>query len=406
MTARRQVAFRINPHRRPFNPDGLAFLSEQVARSVRQFHAGLPGYQPTPLHALPALSKALGVGSVFVKDESLRFGLNAFKGLGGSYAIAMYISKQLLGRDTVCTYAELTSATVRERIGELTFVTATDGNHGRGVAWTAQQLGVKAIVYMPEGSSPVRAENIRSHGAQCTITEHNYDDTVRLAAEAAETQGWVLLQDTAWPGYETIPAWIMQGYLTLASETYEKLQEAGAGQPTHVFLQAGVGSFAAAIMGYCLSSARGEMPRIAIVEPDQADCLFRSAGSVDGSAEIVSGSMPTIMAGLACGEPSSVSWPLVRDHADILCSVEDRVAADGMRILAAPLPDGDPRIVSGESGAVGAGLLYAIMQDAEHGDLRKALGLDSSSRVLLISTEGDTSPDIYRRIVWLGSDGR
>ncbi|MPN24256.1 Diaminopropionate ammonia-lyase [bioreactor metagenome] len=191
--------------------------------------------------------------------------------------------------------------------------------------------------------------------------------------------------------------------MTLACEAYAQLQQAGVDQPTHVFLQAGVGSFAAAIMGYCLSNACAAQPRIVIVEPDQADCLFRSARTADGSAEIVAGSMPTIMAGLACGEPSSVSWPLVRDHADVLCSAEDRVAADGMRILASPLP-GDPRIVSGESGAVGAGLLYAIMRDADLNVMKDTLGLDSSSRVLLISAEGDTSPDVYRDIVWLGSD--
>lgn len=406
MTARRKIEFQANAHRRSLDPSALAFLSEDVARSVRRFHAGLPGYAETPLHSLPALSRTLDLGAVFVKDESRRFGLNAFKGLGGSYAIAMHVSKNLLGRDEVCSYEELSSAAVRARIGGLTFVTATDGNHGRGVAWTAEQLGVKAIVYMPKGSSPVRAENIRSHGAQCTITEHNYDDTVRMAAEAAEANGWVLLQDTAWPGYETIPSWIMQGYLTLVSEAYEQLPQSGVDRPTHVFLQAGVGSFAAAIMGYCLSRAGNEPPRIVIVEPDQADCLFRSARTVDGRAEIVSGSMPTIMAGLACGEPSSVSWPLVRDHADVFCSVEDRVAADGMRILAAPAPDGDPPIVSGESGAVGAGLLYAIMQDPDLDPLKRQLGLDRESRVLLISTEGDTSPDIYRSIVWLGGDDR
>ncbi len=404
MTVRRKIEFQFNPHRQPLDTSTLAFLSDDVVQSVRNFHANLPGYARTQQHSLPALSRKLGLGAVFVKDESTRFGLNAFKGLGGSYAVAMHISKNILGRNTVCSYEELRSESVRSRIKDLTFVTATDGNHGRGVAWTAEQLGVKASVYMPKGSSPVRAENIRSHGAQCTITELNYDDTVRMAAKAAETNGWVLLQDTAWPGYETVPLWIMQGYLTLASEAFEQMCELGVDHPTHVFLQAGVGSFAAAIMGYCLSQAGSKPPCIAIIEPDEADCFLRSAATVDGRAEIVSGDMPTIMAGLACGEPSSLSWPLIRDHADIFFSVEDRVAADGMRILAAPAPNGDPPIISGESGAVGAGLLYAIMQDPDLIPVKHKLSLDNESRVLLISTEGNTSPEIYQRIVWLGDN--
>lgn len=406
MTARRKVNFQVNAHQRTLNAADLAFLSEDAARSARRFHAGLPGYEKTPLWSLAALSRTLGVGAIFVKDESRRFGLNAFKGLGGSYAIAMHISKTVLGRDTICSYEELTSAPMRARIKEMTFVTATDGNHGRGVAWTAQQLGVRAMVYMPKGSSPARADNIRAHGAQCTVTEHNYDDTVHMAAQAADAHGWVLLQDTAWPGYETIPSWIMQGYLTLASEAYEQLEQSALGMPTHVFLQAGVGSFAAAIMGYCLSRADGRRPRVVVMEPDHADCLYRSSRSARGTAESVAGSMPTVMAGLACGVPSSLSWPLLRDHADVFCSVEDGVTADGMRMLAAPAPDTDPPIVSGESGAVGAGLLYAITQDAALEPLKAALGLDGNSRVLLISTEGDTAPGVYRDIVWLGSSGQ
>ncbi|HHG9496729.1 TPA: diaminopropionate ammonia-lyase [Citrobacter farmeri] len=376
----------------------LSFLDQNIACEARSFHRKFSHYQPTPLRELLHLSRKLGLASISIKDESQRFGLNAFKGLGGSFAIGKYLAKKLNRDINTLSFSDLSSAEIKSQIGDITFVTATDGNHGRGVAWAAEQLGINAVVYMPEGSSKIRAQNIRGHGAQCTITDLNYDDTVRLANEMAEKNNWILLQDTAWEGYEEIPTWIMQGYLTLAQETVEQLKQL----PTHIILQAGVGSFAGAIMGYFAALMRDNMPTMIVVEPNKANCLYQSAIANDGKPHSVSGAMNTIMAGLACGEPNTVSWPILRDYSDIFISAMDCLAANGMRIAAAPRPDTDIPFISGESGAIGIGLLYEIMQNPQYQYLCHQLNLNQNSRVLLISTEGDTSPDIYEEIVWLG----
>ncbi|MBP6344643.1 diaminopropionate ammonia-lyase [Neisseriaceae bacterium CLB008] len=379
----------------------LSALSAIVGQRVLAFHQKLPIYAPTPLRSLPALSAHLGLGSLHVKDESQRFGLNAFKGLGGSYAVAKYLGQQLGLTEEALSFDVLMQSENRARLGEMTFVTATDGNHGRGVAWAAQQLGHRAIVYMPKGASPIRAENIRQHGAECQITELNYDDTVRFASEQAERHQWALVQDTAWPGYEAIPEWIMQGYMTLVVEALAQLRASQAPLPTHVVLQAGVGSFAGAIMGHLVATLGAAAPKVWVVEPNKANCLYQSAVHNDGHPHAVKGDLDTLMAGLACGEPNTQSWPIVRDHTDYFFSVADAVAANGMRILAAPLA-GDPAIVSGESGAVGMGLVHELKHDPQHQDLCARLGLQADAHVLLISTEGDTSPDVYQDIVWRG----
>lgn len=376
----------------------LSFLHQNVGNEVKSFHSKFNDYQPTPLRELNFLSQKLGVASISVKDESRRFGLNAFKGLGGSFAIGKYLARKLKRDINSLSFAELSSPEVKAQIGDITFVTATDGNHGRGVAWATEQLGIKAVVFMPKGSSEIRAQNIRNHGAQCTITELNYDDTVRLANKMAEQNGWILLQDTAWDGYEEIPTWIMQGYMTLAMESVEQLKQL----PTHIVLQAGVGSFAGAMMGYFVQLMRDNIPTMMVVEPHKANCLYQSAVANDGEPHGVDGPMNTIMAGLACGEPNTLSWPVLRDYTDIFISADDQLAANGMRIAAAPRPETDEPFISGESGAIGLGLVYELMTQPKHQTLCKKLNLNNKSRILLISTEGDTSPDIYEEIVWLG----
>lgn len=382
----------------------VSLFGPEEARVARAFHQGFAQYAATPLVRLKALADNLGVAEIQVKDESWRFSLNAFKVLGGSYAVARYLAQRLELPMSEVTPDLLRSAGVREKLGDVTLVTATDGNHGRGVAWTAQQLHMKAVVFMPKGSAPVRAENIRKTGAQCTITERNYDDTVRLAMQHAATSGGVLIQDTAWDGYEEVPLWIMQGYTTLALEADEQWRSSGAKPPTHIFLQAGVGSFAAAVLGYFASVLGDEAPEVVIVEPHAADCFYRSFKAADGHPHAVTGHMQTIMAGLACGEPSSLCWPILRDRAAGALSCADSVSANGMRILAAPLP-GDTPVCSGESGAAPLGALEYVMKNPDMLEVRQALGLDATSRVLFFSTEGDTSPDLYRQIVWHGRYG-
>ncbi len=389
-------------HLPPTRDEYLPLMSTQNVAAARRFHEGFPEYRVTPLTGLPATAAELGLASLHVKDESYRFGLNAFKVLGGSYAMARAIADEL-GRpaDTV-DYAYLTGEAFQKEYGHATFFTATDGNHGRGVAWAARRLRQKAVVRMPKGTAQSRYENIRALGADVTIENMNYDDCVRLAAkQAADTPHGVIIQDTAWPGYQSIPGYIMQGYGTMADEAAEQLAAEGIGAPTHVLVQAGVGSLAGAVQGYCANRWPQNPPRVIVMEAAAADCIYRSA--LEGELRVVAGDLPTIMAGLACGEPNPIGWDILRNHAAAFASCPDALAARGMRMLAAPMRP-DPAVISGESGAVGMGLLYHLMRDPACAPWREALALGADSRVLLFSTEGDTDPENYRRVVWGGAN--
>ena len=369
----------------------------QQAETVRDFHRSFPMYAPTPLAKLPETARALGIGEIYVKDESYRFGLNAFKVLGGSYAMGNYLA-EILGKPLSETgYPVLTAPETKAQLGDITFITATDGNHGRGVAWTATTLGQKSVVHMPGGSAAERLNNIRAAGATADIIDGNYDDAVRLSRKEAEENGWVIVQDTSWDGYEKIPAWIMQGYCTMGLEAYEQLPQ----KPTHIFLQAGVGSMAAAIAALFASIYKEERPKIIIVEPNNADCFYRTAKADDGRLHIVTGDMKTIMAGLACGEPCGLAWDILKDCADHFIAFPDWAAAKGMRILGNPL-GGDDRVISGESGASAFGCMAAILTEPELAPIKEELGLAENSRVLFFSTEGATDRENYRKIVWDG----
>lgn len=379
----------------------LEILSEKVSREVMDFHKSFPMYSETPLRDMKNLAGELGLGRIYVKDESYRFGLNAFKVLGGSYAIGNYLANKLGKSITEMPYNVLVSDDVREELGEMVFVTATDGNHGRGVAWTANQLKQKSVVLMPKGSSLERLENIRAEGADASITDLNYDDAVRKANGIAEDNGWVMVQDTAWAGYEDIPTWIIQGYSTMGYEAFEQLKAIGEEKPTHIFLQAGVGSMAAAITGLFSSIYGEERPIITIVEPNKADCLYRTAEANDGQLRVVSGDMDTIMAGLACGEPCTIGWEILKDYTDFFISCPDFAAAEGMRMMGNP-PRGDEKVISGESGAATLGCVAEIMTNENLAWMREKLQLNESSRVLFFSTEGDTDKKSYQDIVWNG----
>lgn len=251
---------------------------------------------------------------------------------------------------------------------------------------------------MPKGSSHERLDAILNEGATAEIVDMNYDDAVRMTAEMARKYGWVVVQDTAWAGYEKIPQWIMQGYSTLMFEALSQLHEV---KPTHVFVQAGVGSFAGMVQGMLTALYGEDRPKVIIAEAQIADCLYRSAVAENEEAISVGGDLQTVMAGLACGEANIAGWQLLRDYADAFFSCPDFVATRGMRILGNPLPT-DPPIVSGESGAVTTGLLSILMQSQNYADVRNRLELNENSRILLISTEGDTDIQRYRDIVWDG----
>lgn len=374
----------------------LSVMSLDNVDKARAFHKSFPQYSVTPLANLSNMAEFLGLKSLFVKDESYRFGLNAFKVLGGSFAMARYIANEL-GKDvSEIDYNYLTSEKLKNEFGQATFFTATDGNHGRGVAWAANRLGQKAVVLMPKGTVKSRFDNIAKEGAKVTIEEVNYDECVRMANKLAEqTEHGVMVQDTAWDGYEEIPAWIMQGYGTMASEAAEQITD----RPTHIFIQAGVGSLAGAIQGYFANLYKDNPPKVIVMEAQAADCLYQSAKAGDGKIRFVDGDLQTIMAGLACGEPNTISFDILKNHSAFFVSCPDWVAEKGMRILAAPIK-GDTQVTSGESGAVGMGLIYTLMKNPEYEELKNAIGLDENSSVLMFSTEGDTDPENYKKIVW------
>jgi diaminopropionate ammonia-lyase len=371
-------------------------FSPSTAHCVRKFHQTFPDYTPTPLVKLTHLADMLRVSHIWIKDESHRFGLNAFKVLGATHGLAYLITQRLKMNAQELSFDLLHTPSVRKKLANTTFVTATDGNHGRAVAWAAQQLGCSAVVYLPKGTATARYESIKAHGAQTLIIDGTYDDAVQKAVEQAQKQGWILLQDTAREGYEEIPLKIMQGYLTILHEALEQL---GGEIPTHVFVQCGVGSLAAASQAYLFELFGDERPLFTVVEPTHAACFYEPMATHRRTPKKISGNLNTIMAGLACGEPSTMAWGILRDYADVFVACPDYIAMRGMRILGNPL-QGDDRVISGESGAVTLGLLTTVLAQASCRNIVKVLRLDETSKVLLLSTEGDTDPSMYRTIVW------
>ncbi len=392
---------------KPDNSDHALFhaLNATWARRAKDFHTTLSGYAPTRLWNLRERAAALGLGSLSLKDESSRFGLKAFKVLGASYAMARILAGRAgLDMDRL-RFDSL--AGIAAKTGQLTFVTATDGNHGRGVAWAARQFGHKAVVCMPAGTARTRVENVRREGAEVMVGDGDYDACVQLARRLSYENGWLLLQDTSWSGYSEVPLDICRGYTTICKELFEQYPAAG---PTHVFLQAGVGSFAAAMVA--VLSERWPDIVFVVVEPTGAACLYRTAQCNDGRVHAAAGPLETMMAGLCCGEPSPQAWEILRRRVSCYVCCADRYASLGMGLLARPLchipneyatrsnrPVCDPVVVSGESGAVTMGVLAGLALDKDKREFRERLGLGPEARVLLISTEGDTNPDNYRRVL-------
>lgn len=378
-------------------PEIVGFGKDEASIS-KKFHEGFPIYTPTPLVKLHNTAKILGFNKAYVKDESKRFGLNAFKVLGGSFAIASYLAKKLKIDISDINFDYLKSEAVKKKLGDITFVTATDGNHGRGIAWATHELGMKSVVYMPKGSAYERLDNIRKAGAEASITDMNYDATVNYALQMAKKNNWVMVQDTSWVGYEEIPQWIMQGYLTMGLEAYEQLDD----KPTHIMLQAGVGSLAASIAALFTNLYGKDKPKIVIVEPNNANCIYSSAKQEDGSPYTVKGNLDTIMAGLACGKPCTIAWDILKQCADYFITCPDYVSAKGMRILGNPA-FGDNQVVSGESGASTFGCIAEIMSNPDLVSFKEQLQLNKDSNVLFFSTEGATDIENYRKITWDGA---
>ncbi len=373
----------------------------EKASIIRSYHKSFAEYTSTELISLPNFAKEMGLAHFMVKDESTRFGLKAFKVLGASHAMGRYLAKILKQPFENINSEYLCKKEIRAAMGDIVFTSTTDGNHGRGVAFTAKKLQQKAIIYMPSGTELGRKKNILDLGADCIITDLNYDQTVQMTFEKAKLEGHILIQDTAFDGYEEIPLWIKQGYLTLALEIFEQLQSMSV-MPTHIFLQAGVGAFPACIVAFLHAVYGSNAPKCIIMEPHSAPCFYISAVANDGNAHTVEGDLTSLMAGLACGKPCVQSWPIIRDYVFAFVSAPDYIAANGMRILAAPLM-GDRPIISGESGACTTGLVHWLMTHNEAKQYRETLELNTNSSVLCISTEGDTVPQIYKNVVWQGA---
>lgn len=361
------LAHRTNPKARAgaYGARQRAVLNRDAFAAARAEIAGWPGYAPTPLRALAEIARAAGVARVDYKDEAGRFGLGSFKALGGAYAVLRQLR------------------TAGQPPAQIVVTCATDGNHGRSVAWGAQRFGCGCVIYIHETVSQGRADAIAAYGAEIRRVPGTYDDAVRQAAHDAAANGWIVVSDTSYPGYTDIPRDVMQGYAVMVDEALGALER----PPTHVFIQAGVGGLAAAVCGHLWETLGDARPRTIVVEPDRAACLFESARQ--GRAASIGGALDTAMAGLACGETSLLAWEILEEGAGDFLTVTDEAAFAAMRLLA-------PEIVAGESAVAGlAGLLGA----AARPDLARALGLDASSRVLLFGSEGDTDPELYRRIV-------
>ncbi len=357
---------------------------EAAAREIRSW----PGYRPTPLVALPGLAARAGIARLWYKDEGERFGLGSFKALGGAYAVLRLLAAEILRRTGQhADSADLIAGRFAEITRAITVTCATDGNHGRAVAWAAQRFGCACAIYVHERVSAARCEAIARYGARIVRTAGNYDDSVRQAASDARANGWFVVSDTSYEGYVDVPRDVMQGYALMVRECVEQLPDAE--WPTHVFVQGGVGGLAAAACAYLWEKAGAGRPLFIVVEPEQADCLFRSAEA--GAIVSVPGELDTLMAGLACGEPSLIAWRILELGADAFMTVPDRAAIDCMRLLAEGQGD-DPPIVAGESAVAGLAGMLAARANGE-------LDLGPDSRVLVFGTEGATDPELYTRLV-------
>jgi diaminopropionate ammonia-lyase len=371
-----------------------AILNETAFAEARRVISAWPGYAPTPLVALPGLAAETGVEAIHYKDESGRFGLGSFKALGGAYAVARVILQRAEAAGTPLDIDDLLKGRRRDAVRRLTVCCATDGNHGRSVAWGAQTFGCGCVIFIHATVSEARKWAIEAFGAQVRRTAGNYDDSVREAQATAQAEGWVVVSDTSYPGYTEIPRHVMQGYEVMAAEAFEELKE----PPTHVFLQTGVGGMAAAVAAQAKRRWDDARPLIVLADPDRSACWLESFRA--GRPTPVEGQLDTVMAGLACGAVSLLAWEILKDHGDAVVAISDASAVAMMRRLARP-QSGDPPLVAGESAVAGLAALVLAIEDRA---ARKALALTSRSRVLVFGTEGDTDPELYRELVGMDAE--
>lgn len=373
-------------------PDAEALLSEAEHQAARREITSWPGYAPTPVVSLPGVAMAAGVSSVLYKDEAHRFSLGSFKALGGAYAVLRLLQNRLRGEGIEAKAQDLIDRRHRDRVAQVTVCCATDGNHGRSVAWGAQMFGCRCRIYIHENVSEDREAAIAAYGATMVRLKGDYDASVCAAAADAEANGWFLVADTnAGGGSALVPNLVMQGYTLIVDELVEQMPE----PPTHVFIPAGVGGLAAAIAGRWAKLAGPARPRMIVVEPQVADCVFRALR--DGTPRALDGDVNSFMACLSAGEVSPAAWPILHAVADDAVAIPDGAAMNTMIGLAKSVW-GDRPLVSGESGCASVAAVLAV---ADQPQLRDALGLTPQSRVLCIGSEGATAPELWTSVTGL-----
>jgi len=366
--------------------------TEQAYNEIRQWQ----DYQPTPLLSLCHIAEQLGVAELYYKDEGPRLGLGSFKALGGAYGVLQLLQQKLSEKvGTKVSFEDIRGGKYHKLTRELTVITATDGNHGRSVAWGAKLFGCSCRIYIHAEVSEERQKAMEELGAKVIRIKGNYDDSVDLAASESITHDWFIVSDTSYEGYTEIPRHIMAGYTVMVKEIISQLGQKPL--PTHILLQGGVGGLAGAVSACFWEEFSDKCPRIIIVEPDRAACLMASA--IAGKATSVEVTEETIMAGLSCGKVSMLAWEIIDQAADDFLVIPDDTIPDMMRLLAKGYNDGN-QIVAGESAVAGLAAILAAHQDKEKFE---ALGLNTESRVLLIGTEGATDPAIYNNIVPQGT---
>ncbi len=370
-----ECGFFVNLEAGKFNDEISKYKGKFDNIDIGIFHKTLPGYMTTPVYQLETLASELGIGKLYLKDESDRMGLKAFKVLGAAYAM---------------------NRIIKENKGDLTFCTATDGNHGRAVAWAARLFGKKAVVFVPEHTVEARFNSIENEGAMVIEVKGNYDDAVRTARMQSEEKGWTLIQDTAGEGYEEIPINIMAGYTTILREMEKSVNTPGKASVDLVVLSAGVGSWAAAAVWYYYERYGENAPKIVLVEPKGSHCCLESMRRQ--SLATISGSNDTIMAGLNCGTPSTIAMEILSKGVDVFISIPDWYAKVAMMAMFYSKGE-DEQIISGGSGAAGLGGLMALLNEDALAEAKDYLGLNHSTRVLVFNTEGNTDPVNFNQVI-------
>lgn len=370
------------------NPDPGAPADSPLPASVLEAAiaevTAWPGYEPTPLRRLRGLEERSGVRAVYYKDEATRFGQGSFKALGAMRGVLQALAEALgMEDDRGALFDGLRDGRLRDRVADVTVSCASEGNHGRGVAWAACELGCEAVVYLSRLASPARAEAIEALGARVVRTDGTFDSAVRACAEASRRSGWYLVSDTAFEGYREIPRAIMAGYSTLMDEVRRQTEQGSGDVPTHVFAQAGVGGLAGALCAYVHESWPGETSRFVVVEPERGGCLFESARA--GRMRGLEGPAESDVPGLACADPSTVAWEILRRGASAFALIDDEDAFEAVRVLARL----DPPVRTGPAGASGLALLLRAADDSI---ARRRLGLSAASVVLVVGTEGAHEP--------------